>query len=115
MVFLKKERQGKGWVRNDDEKEDEKSWKISKTKGTAWSRTRKNPDVNTGPLAHLFALSPAPLTHLLTPHCLLECLWELNDKRWDTRLFCTKVGWRKAGRTSRVLTFDSFQNKKGVC
>ena len=36
-----------------------------------WSRTNKNPDVNNGPLAQLFARSLTPFTHSLALHCLL--------------------------------------------
>ena len=36
-----------------------------------WSRNSENPDVNTEPLARLFACSLAPFTCLLSPHHLL--------------------------------------------
>ena len=37
-----------------------------------WSETNKNRDVSTGPLAHPFAFSLAPLTRSLAPDCSLR-------------------------------------------
>ena len=37
-----------------------------------WFRTTMIRDVSTGPLAHPFARSLAPLSHLLAPHCSLR-------------------------------------------
>ena len=47
------------------------SWLGSYNGNALWSRTNKNRDVSTGPLARPFARSLAPLTRSLAPDCSL--------------------------------------------
>ena len=70
------------------------------------SRTTKNPDVSSGPFAHLFTRLLTPLIHSLSPQCSLRLRTplrsmacslyslthfrareEVNDSWWDIRLF----------------------------
>ena len=48
------------------------SWRVAIETAAQRGRTAKDWDVSTGPLAHLFARSLAPLTHSLAPDCSLH-------------------------------------------
>ena len=85
-----------------------------------WVRKAKNWDVSTGPLTCPFALSLAPLTRLLAPHCLLcsraplrslvRSLAHSQARFWGPtiRLFSPTVRWSIGGRKKLVRHISLF-------
>ena len=99
----------------------------SSLRGPPWSKTAKNTDCSTGPLARPFARSLAPLTRLLAPNCLLRSRpplrslvrslahsltrGKVNYRCLKMTWFCPKVDWLFIVRSEKniCMTLNSLK------